>query len=201
MTAKEMDVRSRLSWIIAVVEAASFSLLFLLVRQRVVADTVGVLLVFSLSIVFGLHVIEEFIFPGGFISWDNVFRPMYINTPASYYVKVNTIPNTAALLLALGAFDYRGNYSFFGIRAWLAFLTFMAWNAVFHLRGAIHTRRYSPGMGTGLLLAIPLMIASYIHFKSSGVVDGVSMVLCAAFALAIQPILDFIKRAGLKRHA
>jgi len=196
-----MDVRARLSWIVAAVEIASFSLLFLLIRQKVVADTAGVLLVFALPVAFGLHVIEEFIFPGGFISWDNLFRPMYTNTPASYYVKVNAFPSTAALLVALGAFDYRGNYSVFGIRGWLAFVTFMAWNAFFHLRGAFHTRKYSPGMGTGLLLLIPLMIASYIHFKSSGVIDDLSMVLCAAVALTIQPILDFIKRAGLKRHA
>jgi len=182
-------------------EVATSMFLLLLLRQRVVPDALGILLVFLFPISFGLHVMEEFIFPGGFISWDNVFRPTYTDTPGSYYVKVNAIPGIATMLVALGAFDYAEKYSVFGIRGWLAFLTFMAWNAVFHIRGAIHTRRYSPGVVTGTLLFIPLAILSYIHFRNSGVIDNLSVVLCVVVALTIQPVLDFIKRSGLKKHA
>ncbi len=75
-----------------------------------------------------------------------MFRPNYLDTPGSYYVKVNAIPGLASLLLDLGAFDYSGKYSPPGIRGWLAFWTFMTWNARFHLRGAVLTRKYSPGI-------------------------------------------------------
>jgi len=201
LTSKEDYVRRRLSGLIAVVEIASVGLLLLLIRQRVIPDNFGLLLIFLFPVGFGLHVTEEFIFPGGFIGWDNIFRPRYTETPGSYYVKVNAIPMVGSLLVGLGAFDYEGKYSFFGIRAWLAFLTFMAWNALFHIRGSIHTRRYSPGVVTGVLVFIPLATASYIHFKAVGVTDGLSLVLCAAVALTIQPILDLIKRVGLRKHA
>ena len=198
LTTKEVEVRALLGGVIALVEFASLGLLFLFLGQRVVPDQVGLLIVFLLPIAFGLHVTEEFIFPGGFISWDNRFRPQYTDTPGSFYVKVNAIPGIASVLVSLGAFDYAGKYSPFGIRGWLAFLTFMAWNTIFHVRGAVHTKSYSPGMLTGLLLFIPLTIVSYIHFKNCGVLDNLSVVLCVAVALAIQPILDFVKNRGLK---
>jgi len=201
LTTKEKYVRARLSWTIALIEVATWIMLLLLLRQRVVPDALGILLVFLVPITFGLHVVEEFIFPGGFIGWDNVFRPMYTNTPGSYYVKVNVIPGIASLLIALGAFDYVGKYSVFGIRGWLAFLTFMTWNAIFHIRGAVQTRRYSPGIVTGTFLFMPLTIVSYVHFRNSGVIDILSVVLGVVVALTIQPILDFIKRTGLKKHA
>ncbi|MGZ7056526.1 MAG: HXXEE domain-containing protein [Candidatus Angelobacter sp.] len=201
LTAKEMQVGARLGGVVALVEFASLSLLLLLFGQKIVPDKVGVLLVLLLPITFGLHVTEEFIFPGGFISWDNIFRPKYTDTPGSFYVKVNAIPSVASVLIAVVAFDYAGKYSLFGIRGWLAFLTFLMWNAFSHVRGAVRTRRYSPGMVTGVFLLVPLTIVSYIHFRNSGVIDSLSMVLCVVVALAIQPILDFVKTRGLKNHA
>ena len=200
MTTKEMQVRARLGRVMALLEFTSLSL-FLFVGQKIVPDKLGVLLVFLFPIAFGLHVTEEFVFPGGFISWDNVFRPKYVDTPGSFYVKVNVIPGVASVLAALGAFDYAGKYSFFGIRSWLAFLSFMTWNAFFHVRGAAHTRSYSPGMITGVFLLVPLTIVSYVHFWNAGVIDSVSMALCVAVALTIQPILHFIKAHGQKRPA
>lgn len=201
LTTKEIKVRRQLGAVIALIELASLTSLLVLIRQRVMPDKIGVLLVLLLPITFGLHVTEEFIFPGGFIGWDNIFRPRYTDTPASYYVKVNAIPGIASLLLALGSFDYVGNYSLPGIRGWLAFSTFLTWNAFFHVRGAVHTQRYSPGMVTGLLAFVPLTVISYIHFLGAGAIDGLSVVLCIAVALTIQPVLDFIKSRGLKKHA
>jgi len=200
MTAKETDVKVRLGKVIPVVELASLCGLFLFFRWRVVPDGFGILLVFLLPIAFGLHVTEEFICPGGFIDWDNIFRPKYTDTPGSFYVKVNAFPSIASLLLVLGAFDYTGKYSFPGIRGWCVLAFCVTWNALFHIRGAIQTRKYSPGMATGLLLYIPLTILGCIHFKNSGVIDIPSLILCAAIAMAIQPTLDFIKNRGLRKR-
>jgi len=199
-TEKERLVRARLSWRIAAVLVASVGFVLLFTRLKVVPDEVGVLLLFFLPIAFGLHVTEEFIFPGGFIRWDNVFRPQFTDTPASFYVKVNALPAIAALLVVLGAFDYRGHFGPLGIRGWFTFVTFAACNTLFHVRGAIHTRRYSPGMVTALCLYLPLTILSYVHFLKSGTMDFVSTILCIAVALAIQPILDLIKNRTMK-HA
>lgn len=200
MTSKETIVRKQLGAIIALTELASLLLLFTLIHQDFMPGRMETLLVLLLPIVFGLHVIEEFVLPGGFIRWDNIYRPQFTDTPGSFYVRINTIPGVGSLLLALGSFDYNGHYSAVGIRAWLALLTFMTWNAVFHFRGAVQTRRYSPGMATGLLLFVPLAIISYVYLLSSGVVDGVSAGVCVVFALSVQPVLDYLKTHGKKAH-
>lgn len=200
MTAKEAEVRKRLSVAMGLLEVASLALMLLLIRFKIVPDTTGILLVSLLPIVFGLHVTEEFIIPGGFIPWDNVFRPQFTDTPGSFYVKVNAYPGLFAFLAVLGAFDYRGGYGA-GIGSWLVFSTFMSWNAIFHLRGAIRTKRYSPGVVTGLALFIPLMIAAYMHFMANDIVGWPAAALYVAIALAIQPVLDLMKRRGRKKAA
>lgn len=200
MTMKEAEVRKRLRVVVVLLELASLALLALLLWQKTVPDTMGILLLLLLPIAFGLHVTEEFIFPGGFIAWDNVFRPQFTDTPGSFFVKVNTYPGIFAFLVVLGAFDYRGGYGM-GVASWLYFSTFMSWNAIFHLRGAIRTRRYSPGMVTGIALFIPLMIAAYVHFMANRVVGWPIAALCVAFALLTQPVLDLIKRRGRKKTA
>ena len=196
MTAKEVQVRRGLGPVVALIETASLILLLVLFKLAVLPDRMGVLLVVLLPICFGLHVTEEFLFPGGFIRWDNVFRPKFTETPGSYYIKVNAFPGIASVLLVLGAFDYMGKYSPMGIRTWLAISTFMTWNAFFHLRGSIQTKQYSPGMITGLALFVPLTIAGYVYLLSAGAVDIWSAAACIAFALAVQPVLDRIKGRG-----
>jgi len=194
MTAKEAEVRKRLSVVVVLVELASLVLLFFLLRIRVVQDTLGIKLLLLLPIIFGLHVTEEFIVPGGFIAWDNLYRPQFRDTPGSFYVNVNRLPLIAAVLVVLGAFNYEGKYAATGLPSWLGFLTFMAWNAIFHLRGAIATKQYSPGMLTGLLLFVPCTVASYAHFIRVGAVHWYIAAVCVAAALAVQPMLDWFKR-------
>jgi Protein of unknown function with HXXEE motif len=200
MTAKEADVRKRLSVAMVLIELASLAMMYLLIRLRPVPDPAGILLLSFLPIAFGAHVTEEFIVPGGFIAWDNNFRPQFRDTTGSYYVKVNVIPGIASILVVLGAFDYRGGYGA-GVASWLVFSTFMSWNAVFHLRGAIRGRCYSPGMVTGLIFFVPLAVAGYVHFIANGALNRWVAILSAAAALAIQPILDRMKRRGQRKIA
>ena len=48
--------------------------------------------------------------------------------------------------------------------AWLTVAALLFSNALFHLRGAIRTKRYSPGLATGLLLYVPLGLLGYGYF-------------------------------------
>jgi len=201
MTPKELTVRKRLGAVVGPLELAACLLLLVLLRQNVMPGRAGVVLILLLPIAFGLHVTEEFIFPGGFIAWDNRYRPQFADTAGSFYVKVNTIPGVAALLVALGAFDYAGGFSRAALPSWLALAAFMSWNAVsFHLRGALRTRRYSPGMATGLLLFLPLTAAGYVYLLRCGAVDALGVAASLAAALALQPVLDLLKRRGLRKR-
>ncbi|HVN93439.1 MAG TPA: HXXEE domain-containing protein [Terracidiphilus sp.] len=200
MTEKEVEVRKRLIVVVVLVEVVSLALLLLFLRLKIVPDAKETALLMMLPIVFGLHVTEEFIAPGGFISWNNLFRPQFARTSASYYVKLNGYVLVLSLLVVLGAFDYRGGFGF-GISSWLVVATFMSWNAIYHLRGAIKTRSYSPGMVTGLGLFWPLTVISCAHFMETGVMRPWMFVECTVVALLIQPALDAMKRHGQKKSA
>jgi hypothetical protein len=191
-------MKRKLGGVIALIEVASVAILFLLLGLEGIPSKIGVFLVFSLPIAFGLHVFEEFIFPGGASDWFRIYRPQFAKAYTdSYLFKVNALPLALSILVSLGTFDYKGGYSFFGIRAWLAFLFFLALNAVFHIRGTVRTRRYSPGLGVGILFYIPLAIISFTFLVGTGVVDVFSAIVCVAVGSLIQPILDFIKDRSL----
>lgn len=195
-------MKTKLGGTIVLVEIVSVVMLvFLLKQPEIVPAQFGVLLVFLLPITFGLHVCEEFIFPGGGSDWFKLYHPQYARAYTEpYFLKVNIFPLVLSVLVSLGSFDYRGAFSFFGIRAWLAFLFFLALNAVFHLRGTIETKQYSPGVGVGLALYLPLTICSFIYFLTTGVIDPFSAIICVVIGFLIQPALDRIKQHDLKKE-
>lgn len=139
-------------------------------------DKIGISLIWLLPLVSCLHVVEEFGFPGGFVDWFKAYRPKFadINTSFAYYVKINTVMIILAILAALGA------HSYLGIRGWLFFVTIQGFNALFHIRGAIKSKRYAPGMVTGILLYLPLAIFGYSYLLKTGTVDLISAVICFA---------------------
>jgi hypothetical protein len=51
-----------------------------------------------------------------------------------------------------------------GIAIWLTIGSVIFFNAIFHIRGAVKTKKYSPGMITSLLLYIPLTVYGYWYF-------------------------------------
>jgi len=181
------------------VEVASLALLVVVLLAKP-PGTMGKALLFLLPVAFGLHVTEEFIWPGGFIAWDNIYRPQYTDSAGSYYVRVNAIPAVSLFLLGLLALSKPAEYIGSVVPTWLTIAAFMSWNALFHLRGAIRTRRYSPGMMTGLTLLLPLTIAGFVHFLHAGLPPWIAAV-SGAMAFTLQPVLNLIKRIGLKMAA
>ena len=155
-------------------------------------------LVWLVPIAFGLHVFEEFGFPGGFAEWSIHARPDSAKamTPAHLF-RVNVLGGAAAAGVALGAFDYRGGYGWFGIRAWLVLLGTLAVNAVSHLAGSVHARRYSPGVVSAGLLYVPLSVAGVVLLLRRGVVDLVS----GATVLAVGVPAYLLLIRSLRRRA
>ena len=110
-----------------------------------------------------LHIVEEFVFPGGFPDWDRRYRSSY---KASITPRLHVIMNGILLLVCVGvgfAGPTRQN-----VASWLTVAALLASNAVFHLVGAIRTRSYSPGMATGLLLYVPMAVYGFPHFLGTG---------------------------------
>lgn len=195
-------MKTRLGIVITVIELASISGLLFLLKQAGLPAKFGLALVFCLPIIFGLHVVEEFIFPGGASAWFTLYHPEHAGAyTESYFFKVNAIPLVLAVLLAFGTFDFAGSFSFYGIRAWLVFLSFLAFNALFHIRGTFETKRYSPGLLVSLSLYLPLTIIGFTYLLRTGAVDIFSAIVCFGLGTLFQPALDYIKNRNSKMES
>jgi hypothetical protein len=112
----------------------------------------------------GLHVFEEVVWPGGFLAWYRAYRPEFAaSLTVRFVVVVSELLIVFALMLA--AF---GPTSSRGVSASLALIAALACNGVFHVRGTIRSKHYSPGMATVLLLYIPLCAWGYWFFMEGG---------------------------------
>ena len=119
-----------------------------------------------------LHIVEEFFWPGGFPEWDRAYRPAFASTITPRF---HIIINGLLLILCYDAGQLVPTPS--GVALWLAVTALLAGNAIWHLVGAYKTRRYSPGMVTGLLLYLPLMVWGYVWFLRTGLASYVTAIL------------------------
>ncbi len=188
-------MKTKILAILILIELASMAYLLYLLRQPAVPDKIGVTLVWLLPISLGLHVVEEFFFPGGLMQWDKDYRPQF--EPAlkpMYYFRINAIGMAASILTSLGA------SSFIEIRLWLAFtMVFPGYNSFWHIWGAIRSRRYCPGMLTSLVLYLPLTVISLAYFLRTGRLDVISALVCIALAPFYQLVSEYFHRRNLKK--
>lgn len=193
-------MRTKLFIIILMIEIASLGALFFLLDHQGLPGKIGVTLIFLQPVFFGLHVFEEFIFPGGYLVWYKSYSPkLFEALTSSYLFRVNAIPLVLSVLASLGAFDFMGAYSFGGIRAWMTFQSILVVNALFHIQGAIITKKYSPGVVSSIAFYFPLTIISFTFFLKTGTVDIFSAIVCLSIGVLFQPALDYLKQNILKK--
>ena len=128
-----------------------------------------IMLLWALPIALGLHVFEEFIFPGGLKQWIKAYKPKKPKSDLYYFV-INAGAIIGTLILALRP-------SVAGMRIYVCVVAAMAANAVSHIRGTIQKRRYCPGTVSGCLLLLPLFVISYGYLLSTGKFDWLSAVV------------------------
>ena len=151
-------------------------------------------LAWSLAGAASVHIIEEFAFPGGFKAWWCAYKPdIAASVSNRFLIIINGILIAFSVIVALAVTAPRGN----GVAAWLTLAALLFSNAIFHIIGAIQTRRYSPGMISGLVLYIPLAIYGFTHFLRS----GQASLETALFAIAIGGSYHFISFANHRRRA
>jgi hypothetical protein len=107
-----------------------------------------------------VHIFEEYVYPGGF---SDALRRLLPRATHLFTRKFHVVVNGLLFVLSLAsAFIGKSNLvlslSVFG-------LVFA--NAVLHIRGAIVTKRYYPGVISGALIYIPLAVYAYAVFLSS----------------------------------
>lgn len=147
------------------------------------SDQILSILIWTLPVSFCLHILEEFIFPRGFIKWYHHYRPQFAAVKPFHYFKVNAIGFLAILATAIVVSMGKGYGGF--LLVW----SFLSCNALFtHVSGAIKTRQYSPGMITGILLYLPLTVISYILAIETGRLDIFTIAVC----IVLSPLLEII---------
>jgi hypothetical protein len=117
----------------------------------------------SLMVAAALHIFEEFAYPGGFVPWYRRYLPdNAARLTRGYLIGINA-------LLVYGCFGagYLG-FTNRGIALWLTMASFVFFNALFHIAGAITTQSYSPGIVTAIALYMPLSILGYVKFVGTG---------------------------------
>lgn len=122
-----------------------------------------------------LHIFEEFVWPGGFADWDRAHRPAL---RSSITPRFHVIMNGLLILLCLSVVIDGPTRA--GVALWLTLAALLASNALWHAVGTWRTRRYSPGLVTGVLLYLPLACWGFVHFVRSG---GASWGTAAAAAV------------------
>jgi len=114
-------------------------------------------------VVIAAHLLEEFVWPGGFAAW---YRRIWPERAASVTPKFLVGINALNVLLAIGAGQWFDRPV--GLGLWLVVASLAAANGVFHLRAVLRTGIYSPGVVTGVVLYIPLAAWGFVYFALNG---------------------------------
>ena len=109
------------------------------------------------------HIVEEFVFPGGFLAWHRRYRPEHA---ASITPRFAVVVNGLLLFLCV-AVGINGPIPL-GVVQWLILAAILVTNAAFHIRAVASTRTYSPGVVTAACLYVPLGVAGTYRLLKTG---------------------------------
>jgi hypothetical protein len=98
------------------------------------------------------HIFEEFVWPGGFADWYRRYRTNASRVTTRMLVIVNGVLLAACVNYGLEAETELGAAALLGLS------TLLCSNGLWHAWASVRTHTVSPGVVTGVMLYIPLMI-------------------------------------------
>ena len=113
-----------------------------------------------LPIAAAIHIFEEYIFPGNF---PKEFKKLLPRSAHIFTTGFHIIVNLVFFLLCLASAFMRKTNLVFSLSVFSLIFS----NAILHIRGAIVTKRYYPGVISGSILYIPLATYTFLFFLSS----------------------------------
>jgi len=144
-----------------------------------------------------LHIFEEFVWPGGFLAWHRSYRPeLGESITPRFAVIANLVLVVGTVVLGLMGASWSRSLSL-----WFVLAALLAANAIWHIHGAIRTRRYSPGVVTGATLYLPLLMGGLWYYL---VIRSASLETIAVGCLigaTYQIWSDFLHRRSPASHA
>jgi hypothetical protein len=120
------------------------------------------------------HIVEEFVFPGGFPSWYRQYRANASRITPRFLILMN-----AGLLVTCAEIAVIARQPA-GAAAWLALAAILASNGCWHVWASLRSHTYAPGAVTGALLYVPMALYGCVDFLRRGAVTpGVAVVALA----------------------
>ena len=143
-----------------------------------------------------LHVVEEYVYPGGFATRMKKLKPKL--SPVINWPSIVIINGLQLLLCVTIIFVGKSNPTFSLSAAGLLFI-----NGIIHIVAAIRKRGYAPGLITGVFIYLPLSIYAYYYFLSSGELQIRQFVISALLGAVYQivPLLYFVVVFTLKKYS
>ena len=138
------------------------------------------------------HIFEEFVWPGGFADWYRKYRANAARITTRVLVIVNVALLAACVNYALLANTALGAAALLGLSALLCS------NGLWHAWASVMTHTVSPGVVTGMMLYIPLMIVEGNGYLRGGRTPLWAAAIAIALGGSYQLWSALYHRAGLK---
>jgi Protein of unknown function with HXXEE motif len=141
------------------------------------------------------HVVEEYVYPGGFLENAKEVAPEafeHASTPIIVGV------NASMILGCLNAALMRKRTPFFG----LSMASLLFFNSILHTGASLRLKKYSPGLITSLCLYVPISIAAFRGYSRSAGYRKSTAVGAAISGIALHsiPFVAFAIRGALTRR-
>jgi hypothetical protein len=142
-----------------------------------------------------LHVLEEYVYPGGFADWMRRANPRFAPSITTLFA---VVINGLFLVLCVIAAVVSSRNLILGLS--VAALLFV--NGCLHLGGTIRARRYAPGAASGVLFYIPLALYAFSFSLNSGLVSLKEAAFAGALGLLYNLVpIGYLGLSSLTRRS
>jgi hypothetical protein len=132
-----------------------------------------------------VHIIEEYLFPGGFAE---AFRKLLPRASHLFTVKFHILVNAIFILMCFIAALIRQANLILSLSVFGLIFT----NAVLHIRGAIIQKGYYPGVISGIFIYIPIAIYAYSIFMNSKQLSWIQAIISFLLGVLYMGVLMII---------
>ena len=141
-----------------------------------------------------IHIVEEYYYPGGFLDSMKRFNPGFA---PSITVTFAVVINALFLLVCLASAVIADRNLIFS----LSIASLLCFNGLIHIIATARSKRYAPGVISGIVLYLPLSLYAYYLFVSSGqltlvggIVSGLLGVLYQIVPISYLALSRMLKR-------
>ncbi len=141
-----------------------------------------------------IHMVEEFIYPGGFMDIMKRLNPRFAPFVTLPFVII--INGLQLFLCVIALIVGKQNLAFS-----LSVASLLLINSLMHVMGCIRARGYAPGVVSGLVLYLPLSVYAYLLFVASGALSVGEGIASGVLGLIYQAVpLGYLGLASILRR-